>query len=97
MPVVLSQVDDDGHQHWEGLLLVRFEDVQEVVILEEAHGSVSDLQVDTANALHNPLEELGDQVLNLVDFADLKHFLELGQEQGFLDAVGERPVPEQTL
>ena len=51
MPVVLCELDDNGHEHWEGLLLVRLEDVEEVVVLEEAHGAVSNLQVVTANGL----------------------------------------------
>ena len=36
-------------------------------------------------------------MLDLIDFADLKNFLELGQEQSFLDAVSEWPVLEETL
>lgn len=56
MPVVVSEVHNDGDEHWEGSVLVGLEDVQEVVVLKEAHGTVSHLQVDTANALHNSLE-----------------------------------------
>ena len=97
VPVVISEVNNDGHKHWEGLLLVSLEDVQEVVVLEEAHGPVSNLEVDTANASHDSLEELVDKVLNLVNFANLKNLLELGEEQCFLDAVGKWPVLDETL
>ena len=38
VPVVLREVDDHGHEHREGLLLVGLDDVQKVVILEETHG-----------------------------------------------------------
>ena len=97
VPVVVSQVDDDRHQHGEGLVLVSLQNVEEVVVLEEAHGAVGDLEVDAADALDDSLEELVDQVLDLVDLADLEHLLQLGQEEGFLDAVGEWPVFEQAL
>lgn len=56
MPVVLSQVDNDGHQHRECLLLVGLQDVEEVVVLKVAHGTIGDLKVNTANTLNDPLE-----------------------------------------
>lgn len=43
VPVIVSQVDDDGHEHGEGLLLVGLQNVKEVVVLKEAHGSVGHL------------------------------------------------------
>ena len=92
VPMVFSQVNNDWNKHWESLLLVGFEDVQEIVVLEEAHGSISNLQMDTSNALHNSLEELVDQVFNFVNFAYFKDFLQFGQEKSFLDAVSEWPV-----
>ena len=97
MPMVLSKVHDDGHQHGEGLLLVGLEDVKEVIILEEAHGSVGHLQVDSTNALHNPLEQFWDQVFYLVDLTNLQDLLELSQKESFLDAIGEGPVLEETF
>ena len=97
MPVILSQINDDWHKHWEGLFLVGLQDVEEVVIFEEAHGSVSDLQVDTANALYDSLEELRDQMLDFVDFTNFEDLLQLGQEQRLLDAVGEWPELEQAF
>ena len=95
--MILSQVNNDWHKHWEGLLLVGLQDVEEVVIFEEAHGSVSDLQVDAANALDDPLEQLRNQMLYFVDLAHLEHLLQLRQEQRLLDAVGEGPELEQAF
>jgi len=43
VPVCFGELIDDRHKHWEGLVLVCFEDVKEVVVLEEAHGTISDL------------------------------------------------------
>ena len=60
VPVILRQVNDDWHKHWEGLLLVRLQDVEEVIVFEETHGPVGDLQMDAANALNNSLEKLGN-------------------------------------
>ncbi len=97
MPVVVGQVHDDGHQHGESLVLVGLQDVEEVVILEEAHGSVGNLQMDATNASHDSLEESGNQVLNFVHFADLEHFLQFCQEERLLDAVGEWPVLEESF
>jgi hypothetical protein len=97
VPVVVSQVNDDWNKHWESLLLVVLEDVQEVVILEEAHSSVSDLQVEASDADSDSLEKSWDQVVDLVDFAHFQYFLQFSEEQGFLDSVGEWPVFEETF
>lgn len=43
VPVLVRQLRDNRDQHREGLVLVGLQDVQEVVILKEAHGPVSDL------------------------------------------------------
>ena len=51
VPMVLGEAGDDGHEHGEGFVLVGLQDVQEVVVLEEAHGAVSNLQVVTTNRL----------------------------------------------
>ena len=58
MPMVLCQVYDDRDKHRERLVLVRLQDVEEVIILKEAHSSVSYLQMDATNALDNSLEQL---------------------------------------
>jgi hypothetical protein len=97
VPMVVSQIYNDRHQHGEGLVLVGLQDVEEVVVLKEAHGSVSYLQVDSANASHNSLEESGNQVFNLIHLTNLQHFLQFCQEQCFLDAVSEGPIFEQSF
>lgn len=53
--------------------------------------------MDTTNTLDNSLEKSWDEVLNLVNFADLKDLLQLGEEESLLDTVGEWPVFEKTL
>lgn len=95
--MIISEINDDWDQHGEGLILVGLENVEEVIVLEEAHSSVGHLQVDTSNASHDSLEELGDKMLYLVDFANLKHLLKFSEEESFLNAVGERPVLKETL
>lgn len=95
MPVVFGQIYNYRHEHGERLRLVGLQDVQEVVVLEETHRAVGHLQVDAPDALHDAPEQLGDQRLHLLHFADLEHLLQLGQEQRLLDAVGERPVLQE--
>lgn len=92
VPVIISEVYNDWNQHGEGLIFVGLEDVEEVVILKEAHSSISYLQVNTTDASDNTFEEFGDQMLNLVNFTYFQDFLQLSQEQSLLDAVGEGPV-----
>ena len=91
VPVMLRKINDDRHEHGERLLLVSLEDVQEVVVLKEAHSSVSNLQMNTANALDDTLEKAGDQSFDLINFANLEDFLKLRQKECLLDAVGKRP------
>jgi hypothetical protein len=97
VPVVFGEVNDDWHKHGEGLVLVSLQDIKEIVVLEEAHCSVGNLKVDTANAFDDSLEELVDHVANLLDFTHFEDLLQLGQEKSLLDAVGEGPVFEQTF
>ena len=73
--MVFSEVDDNWNEHWESLVLISLENIEEVVVLEEAHGSVGDLQVNTTDASNDSLEESWNQVLDLVNFADLQYFL----------------------
>ncbi len=73
--MVFSEVDDNWNEHWESLVLISLENIEEVVVLEEAHGSVGDLQVNTTDASNDSLEESWNQVLDLVNFANLQYFL----------------------
>ena len=75
MPMVFGKVDDDWDQHGESLLFVCFQDVQEVVVLKEAHGAISNLQVVSANRLYDTLEEADDQSFDILHFANFKDFL----------------------
>jgi hypothetical protein len=97
VPVILGQVNDNWHKHWERFLLIGLQDVEEVIVLKEAHGSISNLQVDTTNAFYNSLEELWDQMFNFVDLANFKHLLQFCQEQRFFDAIGKGPELEQAF
>lgn len=95
--MLVGQLGYHRHKHGEGLVLVGLQDVQEVVVFEEAHCAVSNLQVNTSNASHYSLEEAGDKVLDFVNFAHFQHLLELSQEESLLDAVGEWPVAKESL
>ena len=97
MPMVLCQVNNYWNQHWEGLLLVSLKDVKEVVVLKEAHCSVRYLQMDTSDALYDSLEESWDEMLHLIDLTNFEDFLELGQEEGLLDAVGKWPILKKSF
>jgi hypothetical protein len=60
VPVGLSHVDDDWDEEGEGVALVGLEDVEEIVILEEAHCPISNLKMQARDALHQSLEDLGN-------------------------------------
>ena len=89
--MVLGQIDDDWHKHWESFFLVSLQDIQEVIVLKEAHSSVRNLEMNATNALDDSLEEPRNEMVNLIDLTNLEHFLELSQKERFLDAVGKWP------
>jgi hypothetical protein len=95
--MVLSQVNDDRDEHWEGLVFVGLQNIQEIIILEETHGSVSYLKMSAANASNNSLEKLGNQMIHLLNFAYFQDFLQLSEEQSLFHAVGKRPVLKKTF
>ena len=97
MPVVFCKVHDDGDKHRESLVFVLFQNVEEVIVLKEAHGAVCHLQVIAADRAHDPLEEALNERLYLLDFADFKNLLQLRQEEGLLHTVGKWPVLKQTF
>lgn len=53
--------------------------------------------MDATNASHNPFEESGNEMLNLVHFTNLEHFLEFRQEEGLLNAVRKWPIFEKSF
>jgi len=69
--MVLCEVDDNRHKHWESFVFVSLENVQEIVIFKEAHRSVGYLEMDSSNALYDSLEELWNQRVNFVYFTNL--------------------------
>lgn len=95
--MVLSEVDDDGNEQGESLLLISLENGQEVIVLEEAHGSVGHLQMGATDASHYPSEELSDERLDLVHLAHFEDLLELGEEQSLLHTVSEGPELKETF
>ena len=95
--MVLSQVNDYRYKHGECFLLISLQNVQEIIVFKEAHRSVRHLQVNTANTLHNSLEQFWYQMLYFVDFAYFQYFLELCQEKCFLDAIGEWPEFKESI
>lgn len=58
--MILSQINDHGHQHWERFGLVSLEDVKEVIVFEETHCAIGNLKMDTANALNDSFEQFRD-------------------------------------
>lgn len=97
MPVIVCKIDNNRNEHWESLILVSLQDIQEVIVLKETHGSICDLQVDTSNASHYSLEEFRNQMLNFVDFTDFQNFLKFSQEKSLFYAVGKWPILEESL
>jgi len=95
--MVLGKVDNNWHQHRECFILIRLQDVEEVVILKEAHRAVGNLQMVSTNRFDNALEKAWDQMLNLFHLAHLKHFLQLRQEQRLLNTVCEGPEFQQAF
>lgn len=73
--MVFSKVNNNWNQHWECLFLVVLEYIKEVIILEEAHSSISNLKMDTTNALNNSLEKLDNELINFIDFTYFENFL----------------------
>lgn len=74
MPVGVCQDDDNRHKDREGLRFVVFEDAEEKVIFEEAHGAVRDLEVGACDAFDESFEELVDVWLEFGDVADIEDF-----------------------
>ena len=97
VPVIFSEVYDNWHQHRERLFLLGLKDVQKVIILEEAHGSVRNLEVDTAYAFDDPLKKSGDKVLYFVDLAHFENFLKLREEKCLFYAVSKWPILKQAF
>jgi len=92
VPVIVSQIYNDRNEHWERLIFIGLEDIEEIVIFEEAHCPVSNLQMNSTNASDYSFKELWNQMLYFIYLANFKNLLKFCQEEGLLNAVGERPV-----
>jgi len=65
---------NDRNKEWEGIAFVSFENVQEIIILEKAHSSISHLKMQTRNAFNKPFENFGNirlKFLHLTCFQNL--------------------------
>jgi hypothetical protein len=97
MPVGVGYRGNDRNQHGECLVSVCFEDRQEIVVLEEAHGSVGNLQVRSGDRFDQSLEQSWDQRLQSDHIANFKNFQKFCKEGSLLSAVGKRPVSQQAI
>ena len=97
MPVIFGKLNDDWHKHWEGSVFVCLQNVEEIIIFKETHGTISNLQVNTSNAFNNSLEKFWDQSVNFVYFTHFKYFLQFSQEKSLFYTVSKRPVLQKSF
>ena len=95
--MVLSEVYDNWHEHRESFAFVGLEDVEEVVVLEEAHRSVCYLQVDAADTSDDAFEKSRYQHFDLFNLAYFEHLLQFSQEQRLLHTISEGPILEEAF
>ena len=95
--MIVSQVNNDRNKHWEGVFLVCLQNIQEVIVFEETHGSISNLKMDTSNALDNSFEKSRNQMFYFLHLTDFEDLLQLSQEKSFLDTVGKWPILKKSL
>lgn len=93
----LSQMANDWDQKRESVRFVCFKDVQEVIVLEETHGSVSDLKVQSWNAFHKSFEDLWNVWLEFLHFTGFQNFDQFRNEHDLFWRVGKRPVLDKTV
>jgi hypothetical protein len=97
VPVGFGQSGDDGHQKGEGEIFIGFEDCEEIVIFEEAHGSICNLKMGTRDAFDKSFEEFRNKVFELGDFTHLQNLKQFSQEHNFFSRIGKWPVSEETF
>jgi len=61
VPVCVGNLWNYWHQKRECKGLIALQDGQEVIVLEEAHGSICHLEMGACNAFDESLEEFGDE------------------------------------
>lgn len=94
MPVSVSHMTDNGDKQWESVGLVSFQNIEEVVVLKEAHGPVCNLQVKSRDALDQSFKDPRDVWFKLPDFACFEYFNEFGDEHDFLGGISKWPIFE---
>lgn len=75
MPVIDWQVIDDWNKDGVSLTIILLHNVQEVIVLKQTHGSVSDSHFLAADAFSDSFEELRDQMADLASFNNFEDFL----------------------
>jgi len=95
--MIVRKVNNDGYEHWECSIFIGLQNIEEVIVFEETHGSVGNLQMDASNAFDNSFEKLRYEIGYFVNLTDLEDLLKLSQEKGFLDTVGKWPVLKKSL
>ena len=53
--------------------------------------------MNTANTFNNSFKKFVNQMINFLNFADLKDFLKLSQEKRFFDAISKWPVFQKSF
>jgi len=97
VPVIFSEVYDNWDEHRESLFLIGLQNIEEVVIFEEAHGSISNLKMDTADALYDPLKKPRNKKFYFIDLTYFENFLKFSEEKGLFNAVSKWPILKQTF
>lgn len=92
-----SNWGNDWDQQGESEGFIVLQDSQEVIIFEETHGSISNLEVWSSNTFNKSLEKFIDKIFQFIDLADLKNLQQLSQEHDLLVRVGEWPISQQSL
>lgn len=92
-----SNWSNDWDQQGESEGFIVLQDSQEVIIFEETHGSISNLEVWSSNTFNKSLEKFIDKIFQFIDLADLKNLQQLSQEHDLLVRVGEWPISQQSL
>jgi hypothetical protein len=93
----LCHVNNDWNQKWESIAFISFKNIQEIVVLEEAHSSVSHLKVKSWNALNKSLENFWNIRLKFLHLTGLKNFDQLTDEHDFFWWVSKWPIFDKTI
>lgn len=90
--MIFCKVYNYWNKHGEGLFFISLEYGEEVIVFEEAHSSICNLQVSSSNTSNNSSEERSDEWLDFVYLAYFQYFLQFCQKESFLYAISKWPV-----